>query len=101
MRRRPQADTAAVTSVDVYFACSYCDLVTTIQIRNVPDTAHRALKARAALEGRSLSEFALSELLRSLERPTRRELLARLQGRARVDVPDGAAAWVRTERDSR
>jgi plasmid stability protein len=75
--------------------------VTTIQIRNVPEKAHRALKARAAMEGRSLSEFALEELLRSLERPTRREFLERLQSRSSVEIPGGAAAVVRAERDNR
>ena len=75
--------------------------MTTIQIRNVPEKAHRALKARAAMEGRSLSEFALEELLRSLERPTRREFLERLQSRSSVEIPGGAAAVVRAERDNR
>lgn len=46
-----------------------------IQIRNVPEDVHRRLKARAALEGLTLSDLALAELRRSLERPTRRELL--------------------------
>lgn len=49
--------------------------VTMIQIRNVPEDVHRQLKARAAMEGVSLSELALAELRRSLDRPTRRELL--------------------------
>ncbi len=53
----------------------YDGWVTMIQIRNVPDDVHRRLKARAAIEGVSLSELALVELTRSLERPTRRELL--------------------------
>ena len=48
-----------------------------IQIRHVPEDVHRRLKARAAMEGVSLSELALAELRRSLERPTRRELLER------------------------
>jgi plasmid stability protein len=55
-----------------------------IQIRNVPDDVHRRLKARAALEGVSLSELALSELRRSLEKPTRRELLAMVAAREPV-----------------
>lgn len=46
-----------------------------IQIRNVPEDLHRRLKARAALEGVSLSDLALAELRRSLDRPTRREML--------------------------
>jgi hypothetical protein len=53
------------------------------------------------MEGRSLSEFALEELLRSLERPTRREFLERLQSRSSVEIPGGAAAVVRAERDNR
>ena len=72
-----------------------------VQIRNVPDDVHRRLKARAALEGRSLSEFALAELRRSLERPTRGELLERLQARERVAVSEPAADAVRAERDAR
>lgn len=52
-----------------------------IQIRNVPDDVHRRLKARAAMAGVSLSELALSELRRSLDKPTRHELLERLATR--------------------
>ena len=55
-----------------------------IQIRNVPEDVHRRLKARAALEGVSLSELALAELRRSLERPTRRELLELVASREPV-----------------
>lgn len=58
------------------------------------------LKARAAREGQSLSEYALAELLRSLERPSRREFHERLRTRAPVEIPGGAAAWIRAERDS-
>ncbi len=55
-----------------------------IQVRNVPDELHRRLKARAAMEGVSLSELALTELRRSLERPTRRELLQLIASREPV-----------------
>jgi plasmid stability protein len=55
----------------------------TVQIGDVPDDVYRRLAARAASEGRSLSEFALAELRRSLERPTRGDLLERIQARAR------------------
>ena len=41
-----------------------------LQVRNVPAALHRALKAKAALEGRSLSDFVLAELSRLAERPT-------------------------------
>ncbi|MEO6629962.1 MAG: hypothetical protein ABIP03_15505 [Aquihabitans sp.] len=73
----------------------------TLQIRNVPDDIHRRLKTRAAEEGASLSELALTELRRSLERPTRRELMDRLARRSSVEVPGGVAAAVRAERDAR
>jgi plasmid stability protein len=36
----------------------------TVQIGDVPDDVYRRLAARAASEGRSLSEFALDELRR-------------------------------------
>lgn len=72
-----------------------------IQIRNVPDSIHRALKTRAAAENRSLSEMALTELTRYLEKPTRREMLERLASRQPFEVPEGAAAAVRAERDAR
>lgn len=72
-----------------------------VQIRNVPDDVHRQLKARAALEGRSLSEFALVELRRSLERPTRAELLERIRARERVFVTEPAVDAIRAERDAR
>ncbi len=58
--------------------------MTMIQIRNVPDDVHRRLKARAALEGVSLSDLALAELRRSLDRPTRRELLELVASREPV-----------------
>jgi plasmid stability protein len=72
-----------------------------VQIRNVPDDVHRRLKARAAMEGRSLSELALAELTRSLERPTRRELIERVQARERAAVSQSPADALRAERDAR
>ncbi len=72
-----------------------------VQIRNVPDEVHRRLKARAAMEGRSLSELALAELTRSLERPTRRELIERVQARERAAVSQSPADVLRAERDAR
>ncbi len=33
-----------------------------IQIRNVPTALHRALKARAAMEGKSMSELLLEQM---------------------------------------
>jgi len=72
-----------------------------LQIRNVPDDLHRKLKARSALEGQSMSDYALAELRRSLERPTRRELLERVGARERTVLSESAAESVRAERDAR
>jgi plasmid stability protein len=72
-----------------------------IQIRNVPDSVHRTLKARAALEGMSLSDYLLRELERVVERPTRTELLARIAKRKPVRTKKTAAEMVREERDRR
>lgn len=72
-----------------------------IQVRNVPDGLHRQLKARAALEGRSLSDYLLTELARIAERPTRQELLARLAQATRGELRPRPAEIVRAERRSR
>ena len=72
-----------------------------VQIRNVPDDVHRTLKSRAALAGMSLSEYALAELRRAAERPTRSEILARIAARPRTRLRRSPAAAVRSERDNR
>lgn len=72
-----------------------------IQVRNVPDTVHRTLKARAAMAGLSLSEFLLSELRQLAERPTMDELRDRVHRREAVSLKISAARSVREERDTR
>jgi antitoxin FitA len=72
-----------------------------IQIRNVPDELHRRLKARAALEGTSLSEYLRAQIQAVAERPTIGELRQRLESRNRVRSRESASAAVRAERDAR
>jgi len=72
-----------------------------IQLRHVPDELHRKLKARAALEGLSLSDYLLQEVRRVAERPTLAELRYRLAQRAPVVPRVPTAKAVRAERDSR
>jgi len=72
-----------------------------IQIRNVPDSLHRALKAQAALSGMSLSDFLLAEIRQVAERPTIGELRERLHRRSRVATTVSAAEALRRERDAR
>lgn len=72
-----------------------------IQIRNVPENLHRTLKARAAMEGMSLSDYLLAEIRDIAEQPTLRELKQRIERRTPVKLPVSAAAVVRAERDAR
>lgn len=71
-----------------------------IQIRNVPDALHRKLKARAAMQGKSLSDYLLAEIGRIASLPTRDEMLARLHARSRVKLRTPAAEVIRRERES-
>lgn len=74
---------------------------TMIQIRNVPDPLHRKAKARAALEGLTLSDLALRALERELERPTFAEITARIRSLPPLEDAPPAAALVREEREAR
>jgi antitoxin FitA len=75
------------------------DMSKMIQLRNVPDQLHRKLKARAAIEGRSLSDYLLEEIRRAADRPTLTELAERLQHRARTTPEPSPEEAVRAERD--
>ncbi|MFT3800082.1 MAG: hypothetical protein QM766_02600 [Burkholderiaceae bacterium] len=72
-----------------------------IQIRNVPADFHRRLKARAAIEGMSMSDYVLRELGKALSQPTRDEVLARLQAQPVRRLSRSAADVLRVERDGR
>ncbi len=72
-----------------------------IQLRNVPDSLHRRLKARAAMAGMSLSDYLLSEIKEIADRPTLAEMRERLHQREPVTVPIDTARLVREERDAR
>ena len=74
---------------------------TMIQIRNVPENVHRAAKARAAMEGVSLSDFALRALRDAVDRPTLSEISARIRLLEPAENAPPAAELVRAERDSR
>lgn len=69
-----------------------------LQIRNVPDDARRALKARAAARGESLNTYLLDLIQREVSRPTVEEVLDRAARRSErasasaLDVLDEARA---------
>ena len=73
----------------------------TIRIRNVPEALHRKLKARAAMEGVSMSRYVLREIERSLERPTRRELLEAIASQPETVLDPSPAEILREERGRR
>ncbi len=75
--------------------------MTMIQIRNVPEGLHRRLKSRAALAGKSLSDYLLDEIRRVAERPSLDELRERLAKRPKAKLSLSPADAVRAERESR
>lgn len=70
-----------------------------LQLRNVPAELHRALEAKAAMEGSSLSDFVLAELEKIALRPTPRGLRERLRQRSAVHLNPPAAEVIRERRD--
>ena len=72
-----------------------------IQVRDVPEEIHNTLKARAASEGMSLSDFIKKELERVAERPTMREWLDRTQRAKPILKKSSAASVIRQLRDTR
>jgi plasmid stability protein len=72
-----------------------------IQIRNVPEEIHRALKVKAAKAGMTLSDFLLREVTHVAARPSVEEVLERIRGRGRRAARIDSAAAVRSERDGR
>ena len=84
------------------YTCNHVlNMSTMLQIRNVPDKLHRTLKARAALAGMSMSDYALRMLRVALERPTREELLARLGQLPAPELDVPPADVIREERECR
>jgi antitoxin FitA len=65
-----------------------------IQIRNVPDDVHKALKIRATKERMSLSEYLPREVTKVAEKPSLEEVLERTRRRGPIGEPFDAAAAV-------
>jgi len=74
---------------------------TVIQVRDVPAEVHRRLKARAAEEGRTLSDLVREQLEEAAARPTMTEMLARLERDDPAEPGEPSAAAVRAGRDER
>ena len=69
-----------------------------IQVRDFPEAIHRKLKARAADEGVSLSDFILKEIEQMAGRPSIKELAACIASRTPVKYKVSPAAIIREER---
>ena len=72
-----------------------------IQIRNVPAKLHRALKARAAVEGRSMSDLLLEQIEALLALPSETELRERLHEAEPFAMEESSANSIRRDRDAR
>ena len=89
-------------AIDMLHTCEHANNMSRmIQLRNVPDELHQVLKARAAMEGMTLSDYLIAEVRRAAERPTPREMRERLLARSPVTPKISPAAVIRAERDSR
>ncbi len=73
----------------------------TLQVRNVPDRVHRALKERAARRGTTLSTYVLEELERLASQPPLDEWLDEVHRQSPVRLRSKVSDLIRRERDSR
>ncbi|MDX1624801.1 MAG: hypothetical protein R3199_12570 [Gemmatimonadota bacterium] len=72
-----------------------------VQIRNVPEELHRTLKARAALEGKSLSAYLLEIVRESAARPRLDQVRDRLGELEPANPGESSAEALRAEREAR
>lgn len=71
-----------------------------IQIRNVPDDLHRKLKARAAEQGMSLSDYLLAEVERVAGVLTPEEIKERLRRMPPPKLSEDPSVTLRRMRDA-
>jgi plasmid stability protein len=72
-----------------------------IQLRHVPDDLHRKLKASAAMDGLSLSDYILREVRQFADKPTMSEMRERLARRKPVHMKTSPVEILRALRDGR
>ena len=72
-----------------------------VQIRDVSDRVHSALKARAAREGMNLSDLIKRELEHTVERPSMQEWLERGQKMKPIPTKQTSAQLIRDLRNER
>ncbi|MCC5980668.1 MAG: ribbon-helix-helix protein, CopG family [Oceanicaulis sp.] len=72
-----------------------------IQIREIPEEMHRAIKERAAAEGMSMSDYLRRLIEQDLKRPDWTSIRARLTSMEPVELPVSTTRIIREERDGR
>src|SRR5512132_828211 len=73
-----------------------------IQVKDVPEELHEALRRRALEQGMTMADYVLDLIRRDLGLPSRREWFERLATREPVDIPRGVIAdAIRAERAER
>jgi len=72
-----------------------------IQLRHVPDDLHRKLKASAAIEGMSLSDYIIREVRQFADKPTMSEMRERLARLEPVNMKTSPVKILRAMRDGR
>jgi antitoxin FitA len=74
--------------------------VKVIQVRNVPDDVHRALRTRAAAADMTLSDLALEELTAAVDTSPVAEVIRRAQARDAGATVEQVVASVRATRET-
>ena len=88
--------------LDMCSTCKYVwNMPKMIQLRHVPDALHRKLKARAAMEGVSLSDYLIREVAALAEQPTLQETLAEIAKLPPITWREPVVATIRKARNSR
>lgn len=73
-----------------------------IQVKDVPEELHEALRRRALEQGMTMADYVLDLIRRDLGLPSRREWFERLATREPVNLrPGEAAEAIRAERAER
>jgi hypothetical protein len=72
----------------------------TVEIRGVPETVLRRLRAHASAQGIALSDYLRQELARAADMPTSSEIRARLEALGPAGVRTPPADVVRVIRDA-
>lgn len=76
--------------------------MTSVQIKDVPESTHAVLRQRAARAHQSLQEYLRSRLIEEASMPTLDEVLERAASESGGSVPFSAAVTtVRSDRDRR